>query len=628
MLYYITKLREFFAATLCSFLVYAKTLISEKIQLHNKIKNKQLSSNLTEQERIRLRRRMFAQDQQKPQITINFNSIFSWDQGIEQSKLRLLIVVSCFSFCFIILAYRLMLIATTEHKARDGYAKIGSFRKEIVDRNGNLLAVNLPSASLFANPRKVVDPEKSLQKLAKILPDIDKAKLLAELKSQKNFVWIKRDISPKLQTEIFDLGLPGFDFEREYKRVYTFGNLLSHPIGYVGRDFTGLAGLEKSYEPFLTNSELKTTKADPAQPLELTIDVRLQNILSEEIERIQHEFKATGAVGIVADPNSGEILAMVSKPDFDPHHPYAATPEQLFNRASLGVYEAGSIFKGLTMAVGFETNVISFNDVYDVSYMKVGNKQLKDYHPHHGWYTVPEIFLHSSNIGVGQIILEIGKENFKKHLKNLGLLDQLKIDLPERAVPLFPADNRWDDLTLITVSYGYAISISPLHFVQAMLPVVNGGIFYPLTLTKDKNAAKNGRQVLSSKTSKEMLKLMRVVVQAGTGKKAEVPGYLVGGKTGTAEMLVGGRYVKDRRRSSFFGVMPASNPKYVIYIMFDDPKGTKESFGFATSGYTAAPAAGRVFERMVSLYGLQKEDENDPEVQNLINIKFKVDNEV
>ncbi len=565
----------------------------------------------------------------KPVSNHKAETLFNWDTSSDNAKIRILIVIGCFSLCFVTLAYRLVIVAGSDFSSRANREKNDLYRKEIVDRNGNLLAVNLPSSSLFANPRRVVDPKGSIEKLAKILPDLDKKKIISELTSDKSFVWIRRDLSPKLQAEIFDLGLPGFEFEREYRRVYTFGNLLSHLLGYVGRDFVGLAGIEKSYDQFLTNSALTTKKSDQTKPLMLTIDVRLQNILSEEIDRIIQEFKAVGAVGIIADPNNGEVLAMVSKPDFNPHYPSNATSEQLFNRASLGVYEAGSVFKAITMAIGFDTNTITLHDAYDVGYMRVGNFQVKDYHPHKGWYSVPEIFLHSSNIGVGQIILEIGKPSFKKYLKSLGLLDQLQIDLPERATPLFPSDSRWNDLSMVTMSYGYGISISPMHFVQAMIPIVNGGDFYPLTLTKKQTDAPSViNKVIKPSTSKEMHKLLRLVVQEGTGKKAEVKGYLVGGKTGTAEKLTGGRYVKNSRMSSFLGVLPASNPKYVIYIMFDEPKGNKESFGFATAGFTAAPAVGRVLERMVALYGLQTEDENSEEVQNLLQVKYKIDDEV
>ena len=556
----------------------------------------------------------------------NTNNIFSWDLCVESAKIRLMLVICCFSFCFCILAYRLIIVATNNDIKTNKQTKSETYRKEIVDRNGNLLAVNLPSSSLFANPQKIINPEQCLDNLAGILPNIDKKKLLSDIKSEKTFVWIKRDLLPKEQVAIFNLGLPGFVFEAEQKRIYTFGNLLSHIIGYVGRDFNGLAGLERHYDKFLTNSEL-SDQSDKERPVELSIDVRLQNILNEEIDKTLKEFRAIGAVGIIANPQNGEILALVSKPDFDPHHPGDASSEELFNRASLGVYETGSIFKSLTMAIGFDTNSITYHDAYDITYMRIGRFPIKDYHPRRGWNTVPEIFLHSSNIGTSQIILEIGKDNLKKYLKNLGLLDRLQIELPERGTPIVPPYSRWDDLSMATMSFGYALAITPLHFVQAMLPVVNGGYLHKLTLIK-KNNIEEGIKVFNKNTSDEMKKLFRLVVTNGNGKKADVKGYLVGGKTGTAEKLVGKHYVKNSRVSSFFGILPISNPKYVIYIMFDEPKGTKESFGFATGSWTAGPTTRRVFERMIALYGLEAPNERDQDVQNIMNLEYKINDAI
>lgn len=553
------------------------------------------------------------------------NTIFLWDTCLDTVKVRLLILTLAFSLCFMGLAYRLIVIAWPGRSPASENMPSSNFRKEIIDRNGHLLAVNLPVASLFANPGKILDLEQSMQKLAKILPELDQANLRLSLQSSKSFVWVKRDLSPKQQVAIFNLGLPGFDFEHEQKRIYTFGNLLSHIIGYVGRDATGLAGLERSYDQFLTQASSRSS--EPA--LQLSIDVRLQNILNDELEKIIQEFRAIGAVGIIANPNNGEILALVSKPDFDPHHPQKATAEQLFNMASLGTLEMGSVFKSITMAVGLDTKTIDLNDAYNLSYMKVGRFQLRDFRPTPGWHSVSEIFLHSSNIGVSQIILEIGKSDFKKYLKDLGLLDQLKIELPERSTPLFPLYNQWSDLSLVTMSYGYAISFSPLHFVQAVLPMVNGGYLYPLTLIKRaSNDHLAGRRVFSQNTSEQMKKLFRLVVKDGTGRKAEVPGYLVGGKTGTAEKLANKRYVKNSRMSSFIGMFPLSKPKYVIYIMIDEPKGHKESFGFATAGWTAAPAMGKVIERIIALQGLEPVDELAPEVKKILSPNYKVDNAI
>lgn len=533
-----------------------------------------------------------------------------WDISNSNIKIRLLAVILFFTLFFCILSYRLIMIATHEYIKPSEYQEKNIFRKEIVDCNGNLLAVNLPSSSLYANPKKVINPEQCLDKLLKILPNLDKQKLLAELKSGKSFVWIQRDVLPEDQQAISNLGMPGFGFEQEQKRIYTFANLLAHVIGYVSRDLVGLAGLERSYDQFLTDSDPNMNADEHKKPLELSIDVRLQNILSEEIDRSIKEFSAIGAVGVIVNPNNGEILALVSKPDFNPHYPSLAKPAELFNMATLGIYETGSVFKTLTMALAFDTNCITLNDAYDITHMKVSGFNIKDHHPRQGWHSVSEIFLHSSNIGTSQIALEIGKYRFKEYLKKLGLLDQLKIEIPERGTPLFPSDKHWSDLTTATMSYGYALSISPLHFVQAIVPVVNGGILYDLTLIKRQNQNLMGTRVFSEDTTKQMSKLFRAVVKEGTGKRAEVKGYFVGGKTGTAEKLstvVGGkrRYLKNSRFASFLGLLPAYKPQYLIYIMLDDPQGTKETFGFTTAGWNAAPTVGRVLARMVSLYGIE-----------------------
>lgn len=556
-------------------------------------------------------------------------SITSWDICAGNTKIRLLIVMGCFALSFLMLAYKLINVAGNDYiKLRRQQAK-NNIRKEIVDRNGNLLAVNLPSSSLFVNPVKAVNPEQSIEKLSTTLPNIDKKKLFSEIQSGKRFVWVKRDLSPKEQTDVFNLGLPGFDFENEQRRIYVYGNILSHVIGYVGRDLIGLAGLEKSFDGFLTNSDPSVSIEDKNQPLALSIDIRLQAILNEEIEKTITKFNAKGAIGIIVDPNNGEVLAMVNKPDFDPHHPNKAKPEELFNTGSLGIYEFGSVFKTLTMALGFDTGVITMHDLYDTTYMRVGKFQIKDLHPRRGWHTVSEIFLNSSNIGTSQIMLEVGKPNLKKYLKDLGLLDKLQIELPERGTPLFPNYSRWSDISLITMSYGYGLSISPLHFVQAMMPVVNGGKLYPLTLIKrPANFQPEYKTVFKKSTSDKMKKLLRLAVQVGTGKSADVPGYLVGGKTGTAEKVQGKKYSKNSRRSSFLGVLPVSDPKYLVYVTFDEPKGIKESFGFAGGGWVAAPTVGRVLERMVALYGLEAVDLQDPNVQDLINIDYKPENEV
>lgn len=551
--------------------------------------------------------------------------IFIWDISENAIKVRLAMVITGFLLVFVILAVRLIFVASNDFTQANKFLGRGDvFRRDIVDRHGNLLAVNLPIASLYAKPRKVVDAEILAQKLVTVFPDLNQRKVLEWLRSDKKFVWIKRDISPKGQEDIYNLGMPGLEFEREQKRIYTYGNLLSHVVGYIGRDMEGLAGVEKFFDNILTTQEQDNHSTSSA--LQLSIDVRVQNILAEEIAKTTQKFKAKGGAGIIVDPNNGEIIALVSNPDFDPHHPGNASSEQLFNMVTQGAYEMGSGMKALTLAIGLDTGTISMNDAYDLSYMKVGKFKVKDHHPVKGWHSIGQIFLHSSNIGVSQIMLEIGKNNLREYLKKLKLLEKLELELTERARPLFPPYSRWNDLSLVTMSYGYAISESPAHFIQAMMTLVNGGIMYPLTLIKRKdNEPVMGERIFKETTSKYMRQLMRIVVTEGTGKKAEVKGYYVGGKTGTAEKAIAGKYYKDKRMSSFFGIMPATNPKYIIYIIFDEPQGIKETYGFAGGGWTAAPTVGAVFERMAVLYGMNKLEENDPDVQELMDIDYVID---
>lgn len=589
---------------------------------------------LRSKHRLQRLSKMLKSDQKKFFKATTTNSasywfLFTWDNLEVSIKKRLIILIIGFFLCYIAIATKLLMVASTGYvNFRNNVNKNDRHRHDIVDRNGNLLAVNLPAASLFANPRKVIDPELSVHKLLKVFPNLDKKNLLAQLTSDKNFVWIKRDITPKEQEMIYNLGMPGFEFEREQKRIYTYGKLLSHVIGYVGRDIEGLAGIEKHFDSFLVGKEKNDNLASMGSSLQLSIDIRVQSILDEEIDKIVKKFRAKGAAGMVVDPNNGEIIALVSNPNFDPHYPGLAKPDEMFNMVTQGVYEMGSGMKALTLAIGIDTGVTTMQDVYDLTYMKVGKFKVKDYHPLKGWHTVPEIFLNSSNIGVSQIMLEVGKNNLRKYLKKLKLMDKLEIELPERARPLFPPYSRWSDLSLVTMSYGYGVSESPAHFLQAMIPVVNGGIMYPLTLLKrDSSSVLVGEKILKESTSMAMRQLMRLVVTEGTGKKAEVKGYYVGGKTGTANKAVAGKYDKDKRISSFFGVIPTFNPKYILYVIVNQPQGIKETFGFAGGGWTAAPVVGAVFERMVTLYGMKKIEEQSPDIQNLVNIEFKIKNE-
>jgi cell division protein FtsI (penicillin-binding protein 3) len=416
---------------------------------------------------------------------------------------------------------------------------------------------------------------------------------------------------------IKNLGLPGIYFEEEERRIYPYGNIFSHLIGYVNRENKGLAGLEKSYDEFLQNQDDKT-------PLKLTLDSRLQSIVNEEIDKAIDKFSAEGGSAVIIDPNNGEILAAISKPDFNPHFPGNAKDEELFNNYALGVYELGSIMKMPNVAIGLDSKKVTMYDAYDTSSLRVANFDIRDVHRSRGWHSLPQIFLHSSNIGMAQIVMDIGKEDYQQYIEKLGFTKKLDIEIPERGAPIVQKYDRWSDLTMATLSYGYALSISPLHFLNAAIPIVNGGYSHHMHFVK-KDKIPEGTRVLDEETSINMRKLLRLAVEKGTAKNSNVKGYLVSGKTGTAEKVIDGKYAKNKaRRSSFISVFPANNPKYIIFMMLDNPKPTKETFGYATAGWTVAPSIKNIIARMVALYGISPYDESDIKIKQQLHVDYEI----
>lgn len=548
----------------------------------------------------------------------------------EATNSRLLIVIIIFALVFSTIALRLIEVVlfsdnVTTSPPLASNDEITPFKRaDIVDRNGVLLAVNLSTASLYANPKMIQNPKEIADKLCVILPDLNHKHLMDGLTSKRSFIWIKRNISPKEEYAVNSLGIPGLQFERGEKRLYPHGVLLSHVLGYVGLDGKGLAGIEKQFSKRLSQDGEQT----PGQsgPLQLSIDVRVQNIMRDEMMKAFEEFKPIGGIGLVVDVTNGEILAMTSLPDFDPHNPGTATPEQLFNRASLGVYEMGSSFKTFTMAMALDTKTITLHDRFDVnSPIKAARFSIGDYHAKGGSLSVPEIFMYSSNIGTAKIGLQVGGEIQRKFLRKFGLLDMLDIELPERAMPMYPSEARWGEISTMTISYGHGIAVTPLHVARAMAALVNGGMMYPITLLKHPDSTPpKGMRIISEETSEKLRKLLHLVVEQGTGKKAAVPGYLVGGKTGTSEKLSsGGSYSKHANLSSFVGAFPINNPHYVVMVILDEPKGNKATGGYSTGGMVASPVVAQVISRMGPLYGMQPVDEKSEEIQKALQIDYK-----
>jgi len=521
-------------------------------------------------------------------------------EAIEVGRNRLLVTGIVMMLAFAAVTGRVIDLTILDFKASPRYAsapsaQLSASRADIVDRNGVVLATNLPADSLFANPREILDAKAAIKKIRQILPEINPENLAKKLKTDSAFIWVRRNLSPQQVYAVNRLGIPGFGFKQEIRRVYPHGSLAAHVLGFTDVDGRGIAGTESYFDKTLSKG---------TDPLALSIDVRLQSILHEELTASVTEFKALGGAGIILDVRNGETLATVSLPDFTPNDPSSAIGEAGFNRATKGVYEMGSTFKLFNTAMALDSGTVTLRDGYDASKpIKISRFKISDYHAKNRWLSVPEILIHSSNIGSAKMALDVGGQVQQAYLKQLGLIGKSAIELPEVGASLSPA--RWRDINTMTISFGYGIAVSPIQMTEAVAALVNGGYRYPATLLKRSRAQMvRGAQVLSNKTSRQMRELMRMGVANGTGRKAAVPGYQVGGKTGTAEKQVGGRYKKKALISSFVASFPLSDPQYVILVLVDEPKGNKRTHNYATGGWVAAPVVQRVIERMAPILGI------------------------
>jgi cell division protein FtsI (penicillin-binding protein 3) len=492
-------------------------------------------------------------------------------------------------------------------------AVTGPMRADIVDRNDRLLATMLDSPSLYADPSEVLDPADATRKLMAALPELNPAEVLAKLSSKKRFVWIKRHLTPPEEYAVNELGIPGLQFDHDERRVYPYGRLAAHAVGYVGIDNEGLGGIERGLDSVIRGR---------TEPLQLSLDIRLQYILHEELKRVVDAFTAKGGAGIIMNVNTGEVLAMESLPDFDPNHPDAPDPEhpivpvseRMFDRVTQGVYEIGSVFKVFTTAMALNCGATTMTGVFDATHdIHIGRFTISDYHGKHRPLTVPEILMYSSNIGEAKIALAVGAARQQEYLRRFGLMTAPTFEIKEVGTPHYPRP--WREVNVMTIGFGHGISETPLQIATAGSALVNGGILRPATLLKiPPGEAPQGRRVISPETSEHMRKLLRLVVEYGTGGMVEAPGYVVGGKTGTADKVVGARYANRKLLSSFLAVFPMTDPKYLVLVMIDEPHPNAESHGYATAGWTAAPAAGRIITRIAPLLGVAPVDESSPQI--------------
>jgi cell division protein FtsI (penicillin-binding protein 3) len=529
-----------------------------------------------------------------------------------KSKARLRLAILVFGLGYAVIAARLVTFAAVPdgHLGRRASTQdaVATARPDILDRNGEILATDVRAPSLFAEPNRIIDVDEATELLSAVLPDLDAVELRERLASKRRFTWLKRDITPKQRAEIYRLGLPGIGFLPENKRVYPNGAEVSHVIGHVNIDNQGIAGIEKWLDGNgLADLHLAGLATDRLQePVRLAVDLRVQHALREELMKARDKYKAKAAAGLVVAVRTGEIVSMVSVPDYDPNDPREALDPNRINRLTTGVYEMGSTFKALTLAMALDSGKFGLNSTWDARVpLHFGKFEIHDSHPEGRFLTLSEVFTYSSNIGAARIALAMGVEQHQAFLKKMGQLDRLRTELPESAKPILP--DHWGELNTITIAFGHGLSVAPLQAVMGISALMNGGYLIPPTFMQrsEEQAHALATRVIRPETSDKMRYLMRLNAEKGTARQADVPGYYVGGKTGTSEKVVGGRYSKEKVLNSFTAVLPADEPRYLVLIMLDEPQPLPETHGFRTSGWNAVPTGGAVISRIAPLLGIQ-----------------------
>ncbi|MEG3153446.1 peptidoglycan D,D-transpeptidase FtsI family protein [Sphingomonas sp. RB1R13] len=519
----------------------------------------------------------------------------------------------------------LWLAAFGDHAGRRGMVSaLIPPRGDIVDRDGQPLASSIDVWSIALQPTKVIGDKLELARnLAKLMPEKDEASYFAMIRSGKPFFYLRRRASPQLVEAINALGEPGMALERTPDRLYPQTSLAAHVLGFTDIDGHGAAGAERAFDKRLSDP------ATRGEPLTLSISSKVQQALEHELNAAMTEFSAIGAAGVVMDVHTGEVLAMTSLPTLNPNIAGQGSPEARFNRATLGVYELGSTFKPFTVAMAMDSGIVkSMGQMYNCpKEFHYGKVTVHDTHPYGRACSVAEIMMESSNIGTAQIALQVGAARQREFLTKMGFMAPVAIELRERGRTLTPG-NDWGEIATMTVGFGHGIAVTPLHLATGYATLFNGGVYHPATILKvDKNHPVGpAHRVFTEETSYKSRSLLRLVVMKGTGKNADAPGYRIGGKTGTAEKIVGGHYTSASVVTTFAGVFPMEEPRYVIVAMLDDPKPTPKTFGFHTAGWNVAPLVGRTVSRIAPMLGVRpdmKRDANMSEVLPFVHEKEK-----
>ncbi len=535
-------------------------------------------------------------------------------RGGPKNRSRFVIAMGLFVGIYGVIGGRLVMwgVAPTESAAAYGAAdKIMSDRPDLLDRNGEVLATDIKTASLFAEPRRIIDPDEASELLLGVMPDLDPKWLYRRLASNAGFVWLRRELTPGQQQAVLDLGIPGIGFRTEKRRFYPGGTTAGFIVGHTNVDNQGTAGMEKYIDDqgYRALQDAGLAVGTDLEPVKLSLDLRVQHIVRDELAAAMARYKAIAAGGVVLDVHTGEVVAMTSLPDYDPNQPSQALDKDRMNRMSAGLFEMGSTFKAFTTAMALDSGKVKITDSFDATRpIRMGGFTISDFHGKRRVLSVPEVFIYSSNIGSAKEAEAVGIEGHQEFLTRVGLLSRMKTELPEVATPTQP--KVWKQINSVTISFGHGVSTTPLNTAVAAAALMNGGKLIPPTFLPRSRAEAEAvaTRVLSEKTSDEMRYLFRLNVadQRGSGNKADVTGYRVGGKTGTANKVVNGRYSDTKKFNAFLSAFPMDNPRYVVLVVIDEPQPEDGQY-YATAGMNAAPTVGNIIRRSATLLGVRPE---------------------
>jgi cell division protein FtsI (penicillin-binding protein 3) len=525
----------------------------------------------------------------------------------EDTRVRIFFILAVFGLAFTAVALGATRAALAP--SADGLESLPApvaSRADLVDRNGRLLATNLVHYGLYVDPDEVWDRRQTRRALLAAAPALSPERLDRALNGE-HLAYVLGGLTPQERDRVHALGLPGVSFQEEDRRIYPLGGVAAHVIGFADGGGRGVAGVERSFDPQIEQA------GRTGEPIALSIDLRVQAGLEDELFRAAQAQQAAGAVGMVTDVRTGEILGLASWPTFDPNDPAAGGDAGRLDRAAASVYEMGSTFKVFTMATALDSGAATLATTIDASQpLRLGSRAIHDDHAENRVMTLKDVFIHSSNIGTAKLALAMGRDTLTKYFDSFGLFRPAEVELAESTHPITP--RTWSDNTVASTSFGQAISVTPLQLAEGMGAILNGGTYVPLTLRSLKpGQVPQGRRVVSPATTRDVLYLMRQNVVGGTGGKADVPGLSVGGKTGSAQKVIDGRYSSSRTVASFAAVFPTDGPieakRYFVLILIDDPKGDAESSGLRTGGMVSAPVAGRVIERIAPFLGVPRSAE-------------------